>query len=209
MLPSRIDPDGTNVFTSDQVDDYGDPCLYGYTKYIVIESRNLHYVTDYHFEQERLWVPVHRYDRVARFKHTLLTLLGEKNNIPTQVLAVVKTFLKDDKDIWNDTRRILKHYKFSKFYNQIPSILRLIGYPRCFPQITANKLEDILNDFKIFVSKYDQLKQKFKRNYFPNLRYIALKLLELHSIKSIYNIPFIRTKRKNKVLNMIWDTVIN
>jgi Poxvirus Late Transcription Factor VLTF3 like len=207
MHPIRMEDD-VAVFSTDQVADYGEPCLYGYEKYIVVESRGLNLTMDYSFEQSRVWKAVHRYDRVARFKYTLLNLLGERTNIPRQVLAIVKTYLHKSTNPWNDTRKILKHYKFRKYYDQIPSILRQIGYDRFFPLIHKSKIEAIVNDFKTLVYRYDQIKQSFKRIYFPNLRYIALKLLKFHSIESQYKIPFIRTKRKNKILESIWNSLI-
>lgn len=204
MHPIRYDGD-TAIFTTDQVDDYGEPFLFGFENYLVVESREVNLSMDYNFEQSRFWKRVHRYNRVARFKFTLLNLLGERTNIPMQVLAVVKTYLRKSTNPWNDTRKILKHFKFRKYYDQIPAILKQIGYERFFPEITKSKIDAIINDFKTLVCRYEQVKQMFKRNYFPNLRYIALKLLKLHSIKSMYTIPFIRTKRKNKILESIWE----
>lgn len=208
MHPLRFDGD-VPIFTTEQVEDYGEPFLYGYENYLVVESRGLNLSMDYNFEQSRYWKPIHRYNRVARFRFTLLNLLGERTNIPIQVLGVVKTYLQNSKNLWNDTRKILKHFKFRKYYDQIPAILRQIGYERFFPQITKTQIENIVNDFKTLVYRYDQIKESFHRNYFPNLRYIALKLLKLHSIESQFIIPFIRTKRKNKILESIWDRLIN
>lgn len=209
MQPLRIDADGTCVFTTDQVDDYGDPCLYGFEKFVVIESRNLNTTLDYNFSVSRDWRPIHRYNRLARFKFTLLNLIGERTNIPQHVLILVKTFLNSQsKNIWNETRKILKHYKQQKYYNQIPAILTQIGFKRLFQQLTASKIYDIENDFKALVQRFNEIKKIHKRVYFPNLRFIVFKLLELHSIFPQYEIPFIRTKRKSKVLLDLWNKMI-
>ena len=209
MHPIRIEPNGTFVFTTDQVDDYGDPSLYGYTDFIVIQSRNLNTSLDYNFSISRDWRRIHRYNRQARFRFTLLNILGERTNIPDQVLSLVKTFLKpNSKSLWNDTRKILKHYNQQKYYNQISAILTQIGFKRLFPQITASKINDLENDFKALVQRFNNIKKNHKRIYFPNIRFIVLKLLELHSIFPQYEIPFIRTKRKKKVLLDLWNKML-
>jgi hypothetical protein len=204
MHPIRMEGE-VAVFTTEQINNYGLPHLYGYENYIVVESRGLNLAIDYPFELSRQWKSIHRYDRVARFKFTLLNLLGERTNIPVQVLNLVKAYLQNSKNLWNDTRRILKHYKLRKYYNQIPAILLQVGYERVFPMIHKSKIDAIINDFKMLVCRYDQIKHTLNRNYFPNLRYIALKLLEYHSIQPFLKIPFIRTKRKCKILETIWD----
>lgn len=206
MKPIRHDPDGVPVFSSRDVDDYGLPEHYGYEIYRVVESRDLNIGSDYKLEHERDWYAIHRYDREARFKVTLLNLLGERAKIPDNVLTIVKTFLNPDStDLWNDTRKILKHYKFRKHYDQIPAIIYKLYNKRLFPQQTAEKILFITRDFKALVARYDQTKHLYNRKYFPNMRFIALKLLELHSVFPLYHVPFVRTMRKNKLLTSLWN----
>lgn len=210
MNPIRFDPDGVPLFCSNDIEDYGMPELYGYETYRVIESREVAFTTDYKFEQQRDWRPVHRYDRNARFKTTLLNLLGERANIPDYVISMVKNYLKpNSKNLWNDTRAILKHFKQRKYYDFIPIIIKRILNIRLFEQLNSEKISSIMRDFNALVSKYDQLKDELKRKYFPNIRYIVFKLLELHSIHPSYPVPFVRTNRKNKLLNSIWKTLLN
>jgi hypothetical protein len=42
-----------------------------------------------------------------------------------------------------------------------------------------------------------------ERKYFPNLRFVALKLIEKYGGKFNLKIPFIRTRRKFKILEKI------
>jgi hypothetical protein len=50
MLPIRIDPDGTPIFSDIDVDDYGLPSSWGYTRYYVVEEARYQYT----YEQEKM-----------------------------------------------------------------------------------------------------------------------------------------------------------
>lgn len=209
MKPIRYDYDNVPLFSSTDIDIYGFPEHYGYETYRVVESREANLVSDYKFDVDRTFKPIHRYDREARFKATLLNLLGERSNVPAHVIAMVKAYLKpDSENLWNDTRSILKHFKQRRYYDCIPSIIKKILSKRLFDQISAEKLDSIMNDYKALVVRYDQQKHSFKRTYFPNIRFIVLKLLDLHSIKPLYPIPFVRTNRKNILLNSLWNCLL-
>ena len=206
MLPLRIDPDGTPVFTNLQIDDYGLPEHWGYDKYIVTQSREAVFVTDFKMEQERFFKKTHRYCRTSRFKTCLLNLLGERGKIPAHVLSMVKNFLKPNSiDKWNDTRKILKAFKQRRYYDNIPMILKHLNYGRLFKAITSETLEAIVNDFKALSTKFEETKTT--RRYFPNIRFIVLKLLELHGVTQNYPIPFARTCRKLKSLTALWTNL--
>jgi len=152
MKPVRIDDDGVPVFTNVQVDDYGFPEHWGYEKYRIMESREGNFVSDYKMEQERYIQKTHRYSREARFKVCLLNLLGERGKIPDMVLTMVKSALNPlSTDKWNDTRRILKHYKQRRYYDNIPIILRMLKYERLFKPITSEKFEELINDINFFI----------------------------------------------------------
>jgi hypothetical protein len=111
MNPIRYDNE-IPVFTTRDIDDYGFPEIYGYEKYIVVESRELNLVTDYKMEQEREFKSIHRYSRLARFKSTLYQLLGERGQVAPQTYSIIQTYLKPtSQNKWNDTRKLLKHFK--------------------------------------------------------------------------------------------------
>lgn len=207
MKPIRIDSDGINIFTTRQIDDYGMPELWGYTKYQVIEIRD-NFVSDYKIEQERQFTFTHRYSRIDRFKVTLLNLLGERGNIPDYVLTMVKTYLKPDSvDKWNDTRKLLKHFKKSRYYDNIPLILKQLKYVRCFPELKYSQIHLIMSDFQRISSFFEQHKHTYKRRYFPNMRFVVLKLLQKYGFTPAYPIPLVRTERKRKTLEALWTEI--
>lgn len=208
MKPIRYEND-VAVFSSRDIDDYGMPEYYGFQNYIVIECREAILVSDFKMEHSYDLVPIHRYSRIARFKSTLLKLVGEKSNVPSHIILACKTYLKpNSKDLWNDTRKILKCYKWSMYYDYIPSILYTLGHWPLL-KISAKKIEEILNDYKLLVERFENSKHLFKRRYFPNIRFIVLKLLEHHGCLHDYPIPFVRTERKLVSLSLLWDQLIN
>jgi len=207
MKPFRVDDDGIPLFTNLQIDDYGLPEHWGYEIYRVVESRQGNFVSDYKLEQERYFRKIHRYCRLSRFKTCLLNLLGERGKIPAHVMMMVKTYLKPNSaDKWNDCRRILKQFKQRKYYDNIPMILKQLNYGRLFKAITSEQLENIVNDFKCLSSRFEETKTN--RRYFPNIRYIVLKLLGQHGIEQNYPIPLARTTRKLKSLNQLWASLL-
>lgn len=193
--------DDIPVFSTSQIADYGEPEDYGYEKFYVTESPV--YVSDYKMETEMNIKKIHRYDRFARFKVTLLNLIGERGNIPSQVLTVVKTYFIAGDNLWEECRCVLKHFGLRKYYDNIPMILNILGHGRCFDKISNSDYLAILNDYHSLVTKFESLKTK--RKYFPNIRYIVLKLLELHGYTPKFQIPFVRTSRKLKTLEELWD----
>lgn len=209
MNPHSFDPQGIPYFTNHQIEDYGMPEYFGYEKYFIIDSREKTFVTDYQMEQEGYFTKVHRYDRVARFKATLLNLIGFRGKVPEHVISLVKTFLNpNSKDVWNDTRAILKHYKQRRYYDNIPLILKTLNIGSGFRTMDYKAVEAIINDFKCLSDRFERTKEQYGRRYFPNIRFVVLKLLELHGYSSLYHIPFVRTDRKNKLLDSLWDSLI-
>lgn len=204
MQPIRYE-NTTAVFTRDQVDNFGMPCHHGYDDYIVLDRREADMVIDWKMEIERFFTPIHRYNRMARFKSTLLNILGEKGNVPEQIVQIVKHYWTDTSDPWNTVRRILKSMKQQRYYVSISYILRRVGYPRPVPTLTSSEIEGILNDYKTVNDRFQRYKKHYNRSYFPNMRFIVLKILEIRGYTPIYKIPLARTQRKLHALQKLWD----
>lgn len=67
----------------------------------------------------------------------------------------------------------------------------------------------MIEKFRGMSSRFDKIKKELKtRSYFPNLRYVALRMLEEEGIFFMYQIPKIRTKRKLKVMESIYSLIV-
>lgn len=66
----------------------------------------------------------------------------------------------------------------------------------------------IIDDFRIISGRFNERKEMLGRVYFPSLRFIAFKLLEMHGIKFGYKVPFARTPRKLKAMEVTWALLL-
>lgn len=205
MIPIRYEGE-TAIFTNHQVDDYGLPDEWGFEDYLVIEDRStMNFATDFKLEQSYYKRPVHRYSRLERFETTLQQLMGEKGKVPDHVMTIVSWYVKESPDMWNAVRKVLKHFKWRLYYNRIPYIVhQLTQKPSVNWSRTYDQYQAIIADFQKLCYLFDQKKELLQRKYFPNMRFIALKLLEKHGVTFEYPIPLTRTSRKLKDLEYIW-----
>lgn len=206
MEPIRWEGD-VAVFSTRQVDLYGEPV--GIEKYFVVveyEDR-VEYGLDWKFEMERNWRNVHRYSRVERFRGVLLDLVGGRGVVPEEVLAVVKYWGIDErkKKMWNSVRYILRAYGWKKYYNKIPVILSEFGGKQ--DMITSEQMDRIEWKFRGLSSRFDVMRRNLKRKYFPDLRYIALRLLEEEGVEMSYDVVLLKTRRKLSEYDEIYDII--
>lgn len=146
--------------------------------------------------------PIHRYNRLERFKNTLDQLLGCRGRISDEIMEMMQGV----PGTWESIRKILKREKIRKLYNQIPLILRKLGFGNCIEfQDFHKSYVDILKEFNTLHYKFNLKKEG--RKYFPNLRFVALTLIEKHGGEFKIKIPFIRTKRKLGPLNQLINEI--
>jgi hypothetical protein len=208
MQPIRYDPDNVPVFSSDQIDDYGFPEYWGFEVYRIVENRDtMNLTTDYKMESSYYRRPIHRYCQKSRFLNVLYQLLGDRGKVPEHIVTVIKSYIKPG-ELWNQVRKILKHYKFSLYYNRIPYIIQQITQQNSVPKIHVDQYRSLIEDFDRFQYWFQHHKQFLNRTYFPNMRFIALKLIEKHGIHLNYTIPLARTQRKLKQLEHLWSLFI-
>ncbi len=99
-------------------------------------------------------------------------------------------------------------YKTKIFYNRIPCIIRELGHYdlKIDFKDKAAFLVMIIEEFKRMSWEFDQLSCDYK--YFPNMRFICLKMLQHFGAGINFFIPIIRTKRKYKPLDDLWTRLI-
>jgi len=168
------------------------------------------FAIDYNDEVTMYWRKPHRYSRTGRFKFTLHQLMGVGGDVPEDVLEVIRQRLKNmrtrKRKIWNQVRGILKQNGWRRYYNRIPFIIkRCTGLKPELPYLT----EMILGDFQQMHYQFDNgLAVKWGRSYFLNMRYVALKLLEKYKVVYPYKVPYVRTMRKRKYLDILFDDFV-
>jgi hypothetical protein len=132
--------------------------------------------------------------------------------VPLDIIDQIKQhgYSSDPEKIWDSIRGILKKVpKGRLYYNRIPTILQMLGYQKTINFNDQNSVvRDIVLEFKKINARYEQLKSGFSsRKYFPSLRFIAFKLLEKHGAQFEYKIPYVRTPRKEVLLESIWSEI--
>lgn len=216
--PHHYNGDGRAVFTTQQLE-WCDPEDFGFTgEYEVVDS-GPKYTTEWKDEIMLTKKRYHRYSRVKRFKFILTQLMGatgfvKQKNRDDEVM-VMQPFWKHKKILeqipknmlWETIRLILKKHKQRIFYNRIPTIIRRLGLVTPSKQSTSTKLDSIMYDFQLMHHVFNQVKSKIGRAYFPNLRYIALKLMAKHGLPLIVEIPQLRTLSKQEELDGIYKTI--
>jgi len=211
LQPIRYDDDMVPVYDSNQIDLWGLPDYYGVTCYRVIALRETEspMVMDWHMETERPMRPIHRYSRVERFTSILAQLIACRGKVPKELIEDIKKigYTQNPELIWNEIREILKKRKGRKYYNRIPTILEMLGFQKVGLDRNSLVLE-IIDDFRMISHRFNENRAKFGRVYFPSLRFIAFKLLEMHGVKFGYSVPFARTPRKLKAMEATWNLLI-
>ena len=224
LKPKYIGKDGIAIFTSTQLDDYGLPEDNGWTdKYYVVESREFIGRPTYEQEIQLLMEqpPIHRYSRITRFKMILGQLLGHigfvterSKDMADEIVSEVTQFSRIYTPpcmVWEVLRKILKENKRQIFYNRIPALARRVGMIEKDSSITTKQWGRILDDFDSMHEIFPRIRHKLHRKYFPNLRFVALKLLKRHNVDLMITVPLTRTRFKLEALEedfcTIWQSI--
>jgi hypothetical protein len=203
---------GIPFYTSQQISIFGLPHLFGVDQYQIIELQEDSHppVTDYDMEQERRGSlrPIHHYSRVERFEQILYQLVGCRGVVPRVIVLHIQSvgFDQHPDRVWDSVRAILKKNNWSQYYNRIPIILDQLGFERKIDFGDNNAFVlNLVNEFRKISCRFEELKPQLVRSYFPNLRYVAFKLLQEHGAVFQYKIPFLRTPRKEKMMDELWE----
>lgn len=199
----------TPCFRRVDVDMFGLPHYYGVENYFVISTEDdiSPQVTDWGMEQERRGAlrPIHRYSRVSRFRALMYDLMGHRN-IPREVIECLNEygFERGDDEIYESIREVFKVFGYRKYYNSIPSLIMRLRGDSLDLFFNWQIVEKVNEDFQRMSDRFDK-EYEGSRVYFPNLRYVALNLMELNGIEFGFNMKKIRTPRKVGVMENIFD----
>jgi hypothetical protein len=204
MVPYPFVQEDVPVFKKSDVDWYGMPELYGIERYRVVEE--VQFGSSLYSEQQvRELRPIHHYDRLQRFGSIVRKLLGNGPVIPVRVLEEIKNRGLDQRGdhVWNDVRFQLKQMGKNKWYNHIPEIIAYCHHPLKM-RTEEMDLDGLFLAFKKMSWKFDHTEWGDRR-YFPNLRYVALRLLVDYGVWFEYYVPILQTPRKYPLLDQVWN----
>lgn len=204
--PHHFSSDGKAVFTSLQLE-WGLPEHFGWTQEYEVQDLGPDFALNWADELVHRRRAVHHYSRLERFKATLGQLMGCAGDVPAPVLALMPATLKyvSPGELWLTVRLILKKAKLRLYYNRIPAILAAIGLITFGPR--NDKYQAIMEDFARMHNVFASIKARLNRSYFPNLRYVAVRLMAKHGVRVPYTIPPTLTPSKEVALTKDFDII--
>jgi hypothetical protein len=204
--PHHFASDGKAVFTSIQLE-WGLPEHFGWTEGYEVQDLGPDFALNWADEGQARRRAVHHYSRIDRFKFTLGQLLGCTGEVPPEVFDLMPAALKyvGKDELWVTVRQILKKAGLRIYYNRIPAILAGLGMIRFTG--TGDKYQAIMADFVKMHNVFSAIKTKVKRVYFPNLRYVAVRLMAKHGVVLPYTIPATLTPAKTVALAKDFDEI--
>lgn len=199
MKPFKFE-NNVPFFTTDDIDSYGLPEIYGYENYYIVESSPSLQI-DHNIYQQLTVKPIHRYFREERFSLILKYFIGG-GSVPSLILDQLFPDFNPN-TCWITIKQQLKNMGYQKYYNRIPYILTYFGFNEL---VIPNEIyRKIILDFQKFIHKFDQIKSSLSRKYIPNMKFVVMKLLERYNLKHEYKVAGITTPSKLIELNKIWD----
>ena len=214
----NLNGDCMYIYSAEQISIFGCPDEWTFPflgKWGVVSTDNDErpMATDFSFDKSRMGNAriIHRYSRVKRFESVLYQLIGHRGDVDLADLCYIREqgVDPDPNEVWESIRGILKEGGLQKYYNRIPTIIQMLGIKlRIDIGKGADMITEITTDFSIMHQMFIQIKPE-GRTYFPNLRFIALRMLETYGAKFEFNIPRVRTRRKLKPLDEMWINLFN
>jgi hypothetical protein len=122
--------------------------------------------------------------------------------MPEEVVELCENCDLRSTHIWSSIQAILKKNGLRKYYNRIGQIIwQIAGYKIYFGSLSGRVLEKIIEEFRGMQFVHET------RKYFPNLRYVALRMLQDHGAVFEYDVPLLKTKRKLKGMDELYLTL--
>lgn len=195
---------GVPIFCATDVEDYGPPDLYGVEYFFVSTAQTYSWSNSSCIYNAK---EIHRYSRYERFKKTFCTLLSYSGRVLPEIYKEINVYwwnkCSPDK-VWEDLRWLIKKCGYKLDFNLYPRLLRMLGYQKII-KFDSDMVQDVLDDFKRISYNFDNYEWK-ERKYFPCMRFVSLKYIGILG-EIEYNIPLVRTARKIKVLQDVWNKI--
>lgn len=142
----------------------------------------------------------HGYPNYVRI---LYQILGYRGDVPEEVMELCEGCDLRASHIWSSIQAVLKKNGLRRYYNRIGQIIwKMVRLKIDFVK-RDRVLEMIVEDFRLMQFTHST------RKYFPNLRYVALRLLVDHGAVFEYDVPLLKTKRKLKGMDELYQSLTN
>lgn len=205
---------GVPVFSKWQIDLYGPP---NEISYLVIDDV-ITYLPSYAQIENRLenLQHVHHYDRLQRFNTIVLQIVGDARITSKKGLKCIKKVAKHLPanidlyplpTIYQVVRHVMKLNGLKIYYNRIATILNEFNITNVRMHYTVEIINNVLEDFKKMHYAFEKIKQTLKRTYFPNLRFVALKLLLKYGFENPFSLKLAKTPARLEKLNNDYDLI--
>jgi len=205
LIPLRIDR-GVPVYSSSDIEVWGLPDHYGIWDYLVVETRETaHPMVNGWVDLARCsLVPRHEYSRIQRFAGIVRNLLGQ-GRLPDEVIEYVEDNLEDfcAASVWESVQVLLRRMKWGRYGNRIPVLLERFGFKTLLvqPKKSGVMVDDVMIKFEEMSRKFDRMPKTTDWQYFPSMRYCALRLMQMNGIVFNYRVPLVKTRSKVNVIN--------
>lgn len=207
LIPKRYE-NGVAIFSKTSIDLFGFPEEYGYQgRYQVIDDDQPQYATEYQQENE-VQPPKrkHLYCRFTRFRLLVNRLLGIGPARSRQYYDCLEKLTEHPDfesaplgDIWRISHKILSKARLSKYYTFIPTFAQESNTVD-ISIIDKELVQRVLCNFMKMHLAYGYNGGISGRKYFPNLRYIAVRLLQNEGYSNPLGISGIKTKSRRERL---------
>lgn len=215
MLTPKYFDNGVPVYTRTMIDLFGLPQTH--FNYLVIDD-SIEYLHSYstletHCENLN---NVHRYDRLARFSTMLLQIIGDAQITSQKGLKCIKQVSKQlpkDYDlqslstIYQLVRTVMRRNGLKIYYNRIATILHEFNITDVRRHYSTHLVNNVIQDFEKMHYAFTKISHKISRKYFPNLKYVALKLLLKYGFSNPFGLKLAKTPSRLQKLDMDFEYI--
>lgn len=196
-------------FTSSQLE-VNLPETYGFEDYLVYEDDATAHPFGLNYDDEVYYRanhrPKHRYSRPYRIRWTLSHLIGTDGKLPEELAERLRAAQPPPRDVlqtrgaYEWVRARLKAWGCKDLYLSIPFIVARLGGPRW--RLTFRQTMGVYEDALRLHRTFDELRRqgRMRRQRFPKMQYVLLRLLDRHGVVPPYRIPWARTSIKRRQL---------
>lgn len=218
MSSAEYYENGIPVYSKWQIDLYGPPHQ---ISYLVVDDvvTYLPSFTEIQNRMENL-EHVHHYNRIERFTTILLQIVGDARISSKKGMKCIKKISRNIPanidlyplpTIYQIIRNVMRQNGLKIYYNRIATILNEFNITNTRSHYSVELINNVIGDFQKMHYAFTKIKKDLKRTYFPNLKFVALKLLLKYGFTNPFNLKLAKTparlQKLNKDYELIWNLI--